>query len=103
MPSNAENTTTIHLGGEQTARAIAETHRALAATLTQSTAAVTDCREMTNIDRTAVQFIESVRRRCVRNGKKLCMTSPPPEALRAILIRGGFLNAPSHALFWTAP
>ncbi len=107
MPSKAATAITFRLRGEQTLRTIAETHRAFAEVLAKaranSPAVAIDVHEMTEADLTVVQLIESVRRWCAREGKKVCMTSPPPEALREILIRGGFLNAPDNVLFWTAP
>jgi ABC-type transporter Mla MlaB component len=103
VPSKAATTTTFRLSGEQTLRTIAETHRALTQALARSANVTIDARDVTEADLTIVQLIESARRWCAREGKKVCMTSPPPEALREILIRGGFLNAPDNALFWTAP
>jgi len=103
VSSKSTNATTLHLRGEQTLRTIAETHRALTAALARSANVTIDAREIAEADLTLVQLIESARRWCAREGKKVCMTSPPPESLREVLIRGGFLNAPDNALFWTAP
>jgi hypothetical protein len=99
VPSSVENTITIRLRGEQAVRIVAKTHRAL----TQSTAMMIDAREMADVHLTVMPLIESARRQCAWDGKKFCMTSPPPEALREIVIRGGFLKVPDNVLFWTAP
>jgi anti-anti-sigma regulatory factor len=103
VPKNATIATTFRLRGEQTVRTIVQTHQALGKAFARSPALVIDASEITEADLTVVQLIESARRSAARDGKKICMTSPPPEALRDVLIRGGFLNAPDNALFWAAP
>lgn len=103
MRSKTNTASTLRLHGEQTVRTIAETRRALSAIFAQSPAIVIDARDVTEADLTLVQLIESARLSAARDGKKLCLISPTPEALRDVLVRSGFLNSPANALFWTAP
>lgn len=103
MPSDALTATSFCLRGEQTVRTIAETHGALAKFYASADAIAIDASGLTDADLTLVQLIEAVRRSAARDQKRLCLSSPLPDALRDVLVRGGFLNAPDDALFWSAP
>jgi ABC-type transporter Mla MlaB component len=95
--------TAFRLSGEQTVRTIAATRRELATYCAEAAAIAIDAAGVTDADLTLVQLIESARRTAARDGKRVCMTAHPSEALRDVLVRGGFLNSPANALFWTAP
>jgi hypothetical protein len=95
--------TAFRLSGEQTVRTIAESHRALSAYYDQSATIPIDTSDVTDADLTLVQLIESVRVAAASDGKKVCMSTRPSTTLRDVLVRGGFLNSPANALFWTAP
>ena len=103
MPQETDIATRFCLRGEQTVRTIAETHHALSAVYDTSCVVTIDASDVSEADLTAIQLIESVRRSAARDGKRLCMASLPSTALRELLTRGGFLESPDNALFWTAP
>jgi hypothetical protein len=98
-----EPATTFRLCGEQTIRTIADTYLALMEFYAGASAIAFDPSAITDADLSVVQLVESTRRSAARDGKKVCVFGPPPEALRDVLVRGGFLNSPDNALFWTAP
>lgn len=100
---DSDPATAFHLCGEQTVRTIADTHRALVEFYTAASGVVFDPSAITEVDLSLVQLIEATRRTAARDGKKVCMSGRLPDALREVLVRGGFLNSPDNALFWTAP
>lgn len=100
---HSEPATAFRLCGEQTVRTIADTHRALVEFYTTAPGVVFDPSAITEADLSVVQLIESTRCTAARDGKKVCISGPLPDALRDVLVRGGFLNSPDNALFWTAP
>jgi hypothetical protein len=91
------------LCGEQTVRTIADTHRSLMEFYADAPGVGFDLRAIADADLTFVQLIESTRRAAARDGKCVCISGPLPEAVRDVLVRGGFLNSPDNALFWAAP
>ena len=103
MAVGSKKSLVFQLRGEQTVRTITETHRALAAALAAAPSLVIDASELGESDLTAVQLIEAARLAAARDGKRIAIASPLPDALRSMLERGGFFASPSNALFWTAP
>ena len=96
------NSTTFRLCGEQTVRTITETYNALVEFYATAPSVSFDPGAIGDVDLTLVQLIESTRRTAARDGKRVCVTGPLPDALRDVLVRGGFLNSPDN-LFWTTP
>ncbi len=103
MPPKTATANTYCLRGEQTVRTIADAHSALAAFYANALTLVIDAAKVTDADLTLVQLIESLRRTAARDGETIRMSAPLPDALRDVLVRGGFLSSPDNALFWTAP
>ena len=103
MAAGSKKSHVFQLRGEQTVRTITETHRALASALAAARSLRIDASDLGESDLTAVQLIEAARLAAARDGKRITMASPLPDALRSMLERGGFLASPSNALFWTAP
>ena len=102
MAVDSKKSLVFLLRGEQTVRTITETHRALASALAAAPSLVIDASELGEADLTAVQLIEAARHAAARDGKRIAIASPLPDALRSMLERGGFFASPSNALFWTA-
>lgn len=98
-----EPATAFRLCGEQTVRTIADTHHAFVEFYADAPGVVFDPSAVTEADLSLVQLIVSARRTAARDGKRVCISGPLPDALRDVLVRGGFLNSPDQALFWTAP
>lgn len=86
--------------GELTVRTISDTHQRLVSELANTDTLLIDAKEITDVDLTLVQLIESARRTASKEGKRVAMAGSLPQSLRDLLDRGGFLSAGDSAPFW---
>jgi anti-anti-sigma regulatory factor len=59
-----------------------------------------DLSAVADVDLTFVQLVESARRYAASEGKDFTVSNPPPDALRDLLERGGFLATQADRAFW---
>ncbi len=85
-------------------RNIPEFHSHLIEAMNSSPSLVLDLDDVTDIDLTFVQLVESARLSAIQSGKSLRLSAPASGAVLAALERGGFLVEPTdtRTQFWLA-
>jgi ABC-type transporter Mla MlaB component len=93
---------TVAFSGEMTVRTINDAYRRLCEELQNNNAIVIDAGEVSDVDLSFVQLLESARRTAAHEGKHCALASPASGGLRTMLERGGFFNQPGSETrgFW---
>jgi ABC-type transporter Mla MlaB component len=99
--ANGENNL-ITFAGDVTVSNIIQAHDELGAVLRQDGSVVVDIDDVSEIDLTFVQLIESARRKAAETGRELKLRHPAGGAVLEVLRRGGFLDneTSERAQFW---
>lgn len=99
------NTQTFALSGAIGLKNAPELVERLRAALDQSGALVIDADALESIDVAAIQLLVSAHKSAVAQGKSLSLRAAPAGALRATLLKAGFIDEQGRALtpegvFW---
>jgi ABC-type transporter Mla MlaB component len=81
----------VVLDGALTLRTIDGTHAALRQALSKHASIEIDCAAASDIDLGVIQLLLAARKSAAASGKSLTLSAPADGALRAALVRGGFL------------
>ncbi|MET3663977.1 STAS domain-containing protein [Caulobacter sp. 1776] len=92
----------ISFAGEVTISNIAQAHEQLGALLHEQEPVVIHVEDLTEIDLTFIQLLESARRKAGEIGVGLSLNTPATGPLLEVLRRGGFLDdeTSDRATFW---
>lgn len=91
---------TVRLHGSINLQTIVETYRDLIGVLGDHAQVVIATDEVTDLDLTLVQLLDSARRTARGAGGSVTLAAPAQGALLAILQRGGFVETPCQRAFW---
>lgn len=100
MSTDAKAPITLRLTGELTVRTIAEAHQKLISAYAKNRGLRIDTSNVSEADLTAVQLIEAARRSSLADGRRIALSPPPPNPIRELLDRGGFLGTGEGSSFW---
>lgn len=92
--------TTVGVTNLADIQTIGDIHNNLKQAFEQGKQVRLDLDAITDVDLTFVQLVESTRRFAASEGKTFAVSTPPPDALRDLLERGGFLATPADRGFW---
>jgi anti-anti-sigma regulatory factor len=94
--------TILSFTGSLTIQTIAEAQQMLLGHWALHDTILLDLAEVIDADLTFVQLIEAARATAAQDGKTLGLCGPPPEAVQAVLRRGGFVGGPAEpgTAFW---
>jgi hypothetical protein len=90
----------LSVSGDATIRATGDVHRRLSDALRDHGEVLLEASELTEVDLTFVQVVESARRTAKAAGKRFGLSAPASGGLLEVLQRGGFLQPPSGQGFW---
>ncbi len=93
--------TTLRLTGKETVAQIDDLCERLGQALNASDSVLVDSDALEDTDLGLVQALIAARRSAQRRGIAFHLKQPLAEPLMDALQRGGFLNDPQHADFWT--
>ncbi len=99
-----ETPSVVKLGGRIDIRSIHESFEQIKSAAASESGLQIDLTEVTDVDLTFLQLMESLRRSALEAGTALRLCHPAGEPIRETLQRAGFLSDPpdERTLFWLA-